>query len=242
VGTHAPTIGIVARLAPEWRDGTRVSIELTLAERISDLVVDAGGAVLFIGSVDSAAAAGLDAVLLPGGADLDPRRYGAEPVAEVRNVHPRQDALDLAVGAFAVDRGLPMLGICRGHQVLNVLRGGTLIQHLSDPGFEHIPEVRDLSLPDILESGFTDHAVTLEPDSILGRSLGTNLKVRSSHHQAIGVLGAGLRAVGWSDDGVIEAVEDESRGLVGIQWHPEAVGGDGAVISTFVDLARNRRH
>ena len=145
-----------------------------------------------------------DGVCLPGGPDVDPRRYGAGEVhAEVGSVDADHDALDLAVARSAVELGLPLLGICRGHQVLNVALGGTLVQHIDDHRFVH-------------------HAVELTPGSLVAAAVGHEVPVgHSVHHQAIDRLGAGLVVTGRADDGTIEAVELPGRWVVGVQWHPE---------------------
>ena len=146
----------------------------------------------------------LDGVCLTGGPDLDPLRYGAGEVhAQVGAVDADHDDLDLAVARTAIELGMPVLGICRGHQVLNVALGGTLVQHIEDHRFVH-------------------HAVALAPGSLVAEAVGHEVPVgHSVHHQAIDRLGAGLVVTGRADDGTIEAVELPGRWVVGVQWHPE---------------------
>ncbi len=165
------------------------------------------------------AVAALDAVrglVLTGGEDVDPARYGATPHPKLEPTDPARDAAELALIAAARQRRLPILAICRGIQILNVALGGTLYQDLDSerPG-------------PIVHSGGDErrHAIRVEPDSLLARTLGTEqATVNSRHHQAIRDLAPGLRAVGWADDGLIEAVEPADRGapwMLAVQWHPE---------------------
>jgi putative glutamine amidotransferase len=133
----------------------------------------------------------------------------------------------------ALDRDLPVLAICRGIQLLNVALGGDLVQHLPDV----VGHDRHKETPGV----FGDHDVRLEPDSRIGAILGTHTSVKSHHHQALGRLGTGLRAVGAADDGTIEAVEEASkRFAVGVLWHPEA-GDDGKLFEALVAEAARFR-
>jgi putative glutamine amidotransferase len=181
-------------------------------------VADAGGVpVLLPPAAPGAAArvvAALDALILTGGADVDPGRYGADRGPATQDPRPDRDGWEVALVAAALDRDLPLLAICRGAQVLNVARGGSLDQHLPDvvghPG--HQPE------PAVL--GAT--RVRLAPGSPLASILGAEVKVPCYHHQAIRRLGEGIEAVGWADDGTIEAaVVPGRRFAVAVQWHPE---------------------
>ena len=159
----------------------------------------------------------LDALVLPGGADVEPRRYGAVARADSGlYVMPELDEAELTLLRWAIADGMPVLAICRGIQVLNVACGGTLWQDLQVEGatrIAHDREPRDALV----------HGLQIEPASLLARALGaTHVEVNSLHHQAIRDLGAGLRAVATSDDGLIEGVELSDRPfVVGIQCHPE---------------------
>jgi putative glutamine amidotransferase len=159
----------------------------------------------------------LDGLLLPGGADVEPRRYGAAAREDCKlTLMPELDEVELTLARWAIADGLPMLGICRGIQVLNVACGGTLWQDLRVEGAtseSHDGEERD---------GLV-HALEVRPDSLLARTLGrTRLRVNSLHHQAIRDLGRELRAVATSADGLVEGVELPTRDFViGIQCHPE---------------------
>ena len=156
---------------------------------------------------------------MSGGPDIDPAAYGAEPHPRLGPVEPRLDAFELAVVRRADALGIPVLGICRGSQVLNVARGGTLHQH--------VPDVSDGSVSHRqTESGReTTHDVRIEPGSRLAEIVGPgDLDVNAFHHQAVDRLGRGLRAVAWADDGIVEAIEGDGDGLyLGVQWHVETL-------------------
>lgn len=160
-----------------------------------------------------------DGVCLSGGPDIDPSTYGHEPHPELGPTWRDLDLAELTVAREADARGLPILAICRGAQALNVARSGTLFQHLIDDFGTEI-EHRQSGI-----GSQPSHRVEIAPDSRLAAALGsTEVEVNSFHHQAAGDLGRGLRAVGWSPDGVIEAIEaTRSRFVVGVQWHAEAL-------------------
>ncbi len=184
-----------------------------------DAVLRAGGIPLVLPSCDPAeadAVAGcLDGLLLSGGGDIDPSVYGGATSPEVKGVEPERDAWELALVAYAVRVGLPILGTCRGAQVLNVAMGGTLVTHLPTvTSSEHCQRDR---------WGEAVHDVTLQHTSTLEAVIGRDvIGVNSLHHQAVDRVGNGLRAVGWADDGVIEAIEGLGPSpMLGVQWHPE---------------------
>jgi putative glutamine amidotransferase len=157
----------------------------------------------------------LDGICLSGGPDLDPDAYGAvQRHSELGPTDPDLDAFELALARAADERGLPILGICRGAQALNVARGGTLHQHL--PGHRQTEPATA-----------TTHSVRVETGSRLATLVGTRpLRVNSFHHQAVERLGGGLRAVAWAGDGTIEAVEAPGAPfLLGVQWHAEGLVG-----------------
>ena len=176
----------------------------------------------------------VDALLLAGGVDVDPAAYGAAPHPETGPTRPERDRFELALTRRALERDLPLLAICRGMQVLNVARGGTLHQHLPDlVGHEDHRRVR---------GAFGDHDVRLEPGSLAARAAGeARHPTKSHHHQAIDRLGDGLRVTGWAvQDELPEALEDPSaRFALGVQWHPEA-DAESRIVGALVAEARQR--
>ncbi len=161
----------------------------------------------------------VDGLILSGGGDIDPAAYGAEPHAETSLVSPERDAFELALTRRAVERDLPVLGVCRGIQVLNVAFGGTLIQHLP----EHVGHAEHRRIAGSFDGN--DHDVSLTDGSLAARAAGELVHTtKSHHHQGIDVLGEGLVATGISTlDGLVEAVElPDRRFVLGVQWHPEA--------------------
>jgi putative glutamine amidotransferase len=173
----------------------------------------------------------LDGIVFSGGSDLDPAHYGAEAHPETRGVHEERDRAELELMKAALERDMPVLGICRGSQVLNVARGGDLVQHLpdvvGDEKHKHDPP-----------GAFADHDVELVEGTRIQGLLGDRAPVKSHHHQGFGRLGDGLRESARAEDGTIEAVEDPSlRFAVGVLWHPEA-GEDFALFQGLVGEAR----
>lgn len=172
----------------------------------------------------------LDGLIFSGGSDVHPDLYDAEAHPETTDVQEERDRAELALLSAALERDLPVLAVCRGSQVLNVARGGDLVQHLP----ELVGHERHKHKP----GEFSDHEVRLEPETRVGRLLGERAPVKSHHHQGFGRIGAGLRQVGWADDGTIEALEDPSkRFAVGVLWHPEE-GEDLALFEALVEEAR----
>jgi putative glutamine amidotransferase len=174
----------------------------------------------------------LDGLVLSGGPDLAPAAYDAQPHEELGATEPALDAFEYAVAREALRLELPILGICRGAQTLNVARGGTLHQHLADV-------VGDLVAHRQVEDGrLPTHLVEVLPGSRLARVLGTTeLSVNSFHHQAIDRLGTGLRACAWAPDGTIEGIEDETLPfVVAVQWHAETLADDPAQSALFLQL------
>jgi putative glutamine amidotransferase len=161
---------------------------------------------------------GLDGLLLTGGGDIDPALFGEAPHPTVYDVAPSRDAVETAAVRIASERGLPILAICRGMQMLNVALGGTLYQDLAtDPGTE-------IAHGQQTPRDQPSHKVTVTPDSRLAETLGADeVEVNSMHHQAVKALGAGLVAVAWAPDQILEGIEmpDASRFVLGVQWHPE---------------------
>jgi putative glutamine amidotransferase len=156
-----------------------------------------------------------DALLLVGGGDIEPSRYGQEQHPEIYGLEPDRDVFEIALLRNADRKRIPTLAICRGMQVMNVAFGGTLIQHLPDhPEYlEHgTPSGRDLAR----------HDVKLAPGSRIAEAAGAEvLSCSTHHHQGVDGVGDGLSATGWSEDGLIEALEREEGWMIGVQWHPE---------------------
>ena len=178
----------------------------------------------------------LSGVCLSGGPDISPVSYHQPPDAHLGPTEPDLDRFELMLALRADARGLPILAVCRGAQVLNVARGGTLHQHLPDV-------VGDAVVHRAGPGQNARHMVDIAPDSLLARILGdTSLEVNSYHHQAADVLGRGLRPVAWATDGVVEGIEaPECDFMVGVQWHAEAIVYDPAqamLFDAFVDAAR----
>ena len=171
----------------------------------------------------------LDAVVFAGGADLDPALYDQPAHEQTTGLRPDRDAAEVPLMRAALDRDLPLLGICRGMQVLSVVSGGALEQHLPDVvGHEgHRPE------PGIYGS----HGVRLAPGSLAHRLLGDEVSVPSYHHQGLASAGS-LTVTGWAEDESPEVVEDPTRRFaLGVLWHPEA-GDDARLFEALVGAAR----
>lgn len=172
----------------------------------------------------------LDGVIMAGGTDIGPSVYGAEAQPETRSGYEGRDSFELALARRALERDIPLLGICRGMQLLNVAAGGTLVQHLPDTGkHRHTPGV------------FGDHEVSLEPGSLAARVTGSERSpVKSHHHQGVETLGDGAVASGWDEDGTIEAIEyPEHSFALGVLWHPEQ-DEHSKVVAALVEQARER--
>jgi putative glutamine amidotransferase len=216
-----PVVGIPAAVEQvRWRAWDQV---VNLAPRTYPAAIQRAGALATILPPDDRAVDDpaswldrIDALLLAGGADVDPRAYGAEPDPSVSGTWPERDRFELALARGAVDRGQPVLGVCRGMQLLNVALDGTLEQNLPD----RLGSDRHRHTP----GAFADHEVRLEPGSLAERSIGAErTAVKSHHHQGVAELGEGLLASGWSvEDDVIEAIERPGEEFVlGVLWHPE---------------------
>jgi putative glutamine amidotransferase len=214
--SRRPLIGISIGLHTDRRG--RVYVQLP--EAYGRAITEAGGAPVLIPPITEADALDrilgtLDGLLFPGGLDVHPQHFG-EPLHPTVTFDAPLDALELKLARWAAERDVPTLGICRGQQLLNVALGGSLIQDLPSAGTAH-PQ-SDAAIRDDLA-----HAIDVAADSRLAAIFGaTRFAVNSFHHQAVKALGRGLTAVGWSPDGVIEAVEStEHPWLLAVQFHPE---------------------
>jgi gamma-glutamyl-gamma-aminobutyrate hydrolase PuuD len=175
----------------------------------------------------------LDGIIFSGGADVDPALYGAEAHPETDSPQARRDAGELALLESALARDLPTLAVCRGFQLLNVARGGDLVQHLP----EEVGHDEHKQVP----GEFAEHPVEIKEGSRLAVIVGERSDVTSHHHQALGRVGEGLVETAWARDGTLEGVEDPSRRFaVGVQWHPEA-SEDQALFAALVEEARAYR-
>jgi len=240
-----PRIGITMRLETETR-------RFYLGRDYSEAIEAAGASPVHIPLIakDSylrSVAEELDGLFLPGSdSDVDPTIYGDEPHEKLGNIVPEKDQTDLFMLGEAERLGLPVLGICFGMQALNVSRKGTLIQDIASDisdSLEHQQGVpRDQPW----------HSITIERSSLLGSfpaisNNGNSVKVNSHHHQAVNKLGDNLRAIAWSEDGIIEAIQDtrSDRFVLGVQWHPELAWQSDQVskgiFETFVDMAFRRK-
>jgi len=244
-----PRIGICAALErARWSVWDQEA--LLLSRSYADAVQAAGGLALvlppdpaLVEEPDEALDA-LDGLILAGGADIDPASYGATPHPETGPTRPERDAFEMALARRALERDLPLLGICRGMQLLNVARGGTLVQHLPDD----VGHTDHRRRPGTFDGA--DHDVRLAEGSLAARAAGEVLHAtKSHHHQAVDRLGEGLAATGWSViDELPEAIEAPGhRYALGVQWHPEVDPGSRVVASLVaaaaepVRLARPRR-
>ncbi|HMQ33146.1 MAG TPA: gamma-glutamyl-gamma-aminobutyrate hydrolase family protein [Chloroflexaceae bacterium] len=192
-----------------------------------DAILRAGGAPMLVPPVQDevtlrAIYERLDGVLFAGGGDIEPEHYGAPPHEKLGLVDALRDGAELPMARWAVADRKPVLGICRGVQVLNVALGGTLYQDIPS---EIATELRHNLSYEREDWTHMAHEITVAPDSRLARMLGVErLPINSLHHQAVRELGAGLRAVAWAPDGVVEALEGDGEAfLVGVQCHPEAL-------------------
>jgi putative glutamine amidotransferase len=202
----------------------------------------AGGRTVLLAGADGATPEDVlepfDALLLAGGGDVDPARYGQEPHETIYGVDRDRDELEVGLVRAALLRGVPTLCVCRGMQVANVALGGTLVQHLPD-----VAGLADHGRP---PEGPILHDVALDEGTLLRRIVGDDVvSAASHHHQAIDRLGEGLVVSGRSDDGLAESFETPEGWLIGVQWHPEETAGEDpaqqALFDAFVEAAAARR-
>jgi gamma-glutamyl-gamma-aminobutyrate hydrolase PuuD len=224
-----PLIGITTYVEPASWGHWQLEAALVPYDYVR-AVERAGGRAVLIPPDDDGIDEVLDAVdglIFSGGNDLTPDSYGAEADPATNGTNPARDRGELALLTAALERDLPVLAICRGVEVLNVVRGGDLVQHLPDVvGHEEHRSV---------VGEFSDHAVRVDPSSRIERVSG---EVKSHHHQGLGRIGDGLREVAWAEDGIVEAVEDPDKPfVVGVLWHPEA-GEDQRLFEQLVEAAR----
>lgn len=198
-------------------------------------VAQAGGIPIHVSldSLGAEVAERLDGIVIAGGHDVDPRRYGQTPHEDLQPIDPQRDQLELDLVAAAVEHDIPLLGICRGQQILNVALGGTLIQHLTGTiggthGTSAYPRTHRA------------HRVSITPGSTIAGLYGLGQMVNSFHHQAIDTVADRLRVTARAEDGVIESVEMPGKAILGVQWHPEVFGND-PVFGWLVEAASRTR-
>ncbi|WP_410642030.1 gamma-glutamyl-gamma-aminobutyrate hydrolase family protein [Amycolatopsis sp. lyj-346] len=228
-----PVIGLTSYLEPAkflvW------DTQAALLHRVYvDCVVAAGGIPVLLPPVTDAhekLVSTVDGLVLTGGADVEPARYGHEP-HPATYVRPERDAFEFGLFEAARRAGKPVLGVCRGLQVMSVALGGTLVQHL--------PEAKETTGHQPAPATFGRGTVTLAEGSRAAAILGPETKTLCYHHQAIDRLGAGLEAVGWATDGTIEAAEVPGEFTLGVQWHPEQDSDDVRLFAALVDASKER--
>lgn len=231
----APIIGVTTYL--EQAQTGVWDVEASFLPKVYiDAVTAAGGIALLLPpqpcspAVAAAVVARLDGLIVSGGADVEPARYGREPHPATGAPRRERDEWELALLQAAGKAKVPYLGICRGAQVLNVLRGGTLHQHL--------PDLVGSTRYQPGAASFGTESVAVELGSALGGLLGPDVEAKVYHHQAIDVVGAGLRVTARSADGVIEAIEDPDAGFgLAVQWHPEEDAHDRRVFVGLMEAA-----
>jgi putative glutamine amidotransferase len=233
-GSDRPVIGLTTYLEPArflvWQT------EAVLLHRgYVDCVVAAGGIPVLLPPVSDAPdrlMSTVDGLVLTGGADVEPERYGHEP-HPATYVRPERDAFEFGLFEAARKAGKPVLGVCRGLQVISVALGGTLVQHLPESAgsTEHQPA----------PATFGASTISLADGSRAAALLGPETKGLCYHHQAIDRLGAGLDPVGWAADGTIEAAEAPGEDfLLGVQWHPEQGTDDVRLFAALVEAAKEK--
>ena len=229
--------GVSAEIPPSW----------VMSQRYIQTLVQAGAIPWMIPLVDDRTLRGvfeaLDGVFLPGGADIDPASYGVDPHPLCDRTDPERDRVELLLARWAMAEATPMLGVCRGMQLINVAAGGTLYQDLA----EQLPGSIKHDYFPFTGRGFTRdflaHPVDVLPGTRLARLVGAGaLRVNSMHHQGVRDVGLGLRQTARSPDGLVEALEGEGDAyLVAVQWHPEALTDRDAhargLFRDFIDAA-----
>jgi putative glutamine amidotransferase len=234
-GALRPLIGLTGRgrraaqvvgLPAAWDE---VPVEVHFGD-YSAKVAEAGGLPVMLTSAApiDALADRLDGLVLTGGSDVAPRRYGQEEDADLGVVEPDRDEFELTLLDAMAARGRPVLGICRGLQMINVWSGGSLHQHVPEHlQLDHPPEKRV-------------HVVKVDPATPFGRRYPGEISVNTYHHQTIDEVGDGLVVVGRAPDGVIEMIEHEQHRMVAVQWHPELLDDLDPAFTWLVDEARRQ--
>ena len=225
-----PLIGITTYVEPaSWGHWHEVEAALVPYDYVRAVERAGGRAVLVPPDEDGIEGVldTLDGLVVSGGNDMEPEEYGADSHPATVGTNPERDRGELALLEAALERDLPVLAVCRGFQVLNVARGGDIVQHLPEVvGHEEHREV---------VGEFSEHGARVDPSSLIGDVQGPGT---THHHQALGRIGDGLREVAWAEDGTVEGLEDPDKPfVVGVLWHPEA-GEDQRLFERLVEAAR----
>jgi putative glutamine amidotransferase len=232
---RAPLIGVTTYLEETTR-GVWNNITAVLGRQYLDCVVLAGGMPVLLPPVGRWTAqhlSKLDGLVLVGGQDIDPSRYGQALHPATGTLHLERDASEFGLFHLALEADMPVLGVCRGMELINVALGGTLHQHLPDitGGNQHLPTPGVLGPNDI----------KLAADSVVASLIGDQVSGVCHHHQGIDQLGTGLVASGWASDGAIEAIElPDADFVLGVQWHPEEDSTDVRLFEGLVRAARRK--
>ncbi len=210
-----PVIGITA----SWNEENE---SVVLPYNYVDAVTEAGGIPFLIpvlpGGVTEEALSKIDGILFPGGADVDPQKFGERPHQKLGSINPRLDSMELNAAARALEKGLPILGICRGCQLVNIVKGGTLVQDIPSQvggAMKHQQQA---------PRWYGTHEIILEEGSMAAEIFGARrLTVNSFHHQSVKNPGDGLTVSGRALDGVAEVTESRKGFILLLQWHPEGL-------------------
>jgi putative glutamine amidotransferase len=230
--SSAPVIGITTYLE-RTAFGLWDTPAAVLPRGYLDGVVAAGGVPVLlppVGEMNANALSRVDGLLVAGGADVDPVHYGADRIAATGPARPDRDHAEHMLIEAALANGVPLLGVCRGMQLLNVVLGGTLHQHVPDvsASTDHLPK----------PGTFGQVSVKTAPGSRLAAIVGSEVDVHCHHHQSVDALAAGMVAVAWAGDGVVEAIELAGPDFVlGVQWHPEEDGVDRRLFQALVEAS-----
>lgn len=231
--SSAPVIGITTYLE-QTRFGVWDVPAAVLQRGYLDGVVAAGGVPVLlppVGEVTADIVSRVDGLVIAGGADIDPVQYGAERVSATGPARPDRDFREQTLIEAALANGVPLLGVCRGMQLLNVVLGGTLHQHVPDVfgNDDHLPKL----------GTFGRVPVKTAPGSRLAAIVGSEADVHCHHHQSVDLLATGLVPVAWAGDGLVEAIELAGPDFVlGVQWHPEDDRADGRLFQALVEASQ----
>lgn len=213
-----PKIGII--IFPPPRSDR---MQFTITASYINGIIDAGGMPIGIPVSGDISRCGayidlIDGLLVPGGEDVSPRLYGEDPVPQVKCSSYDKDVFEYELIRLAVQKKMPIFGVCRGHQIINTALGGTLIQDIPSQTDSRVCHVQ----ADEHRTELT-HSVRCQPGSLLCGLLGESIHVNSFHHQAVKEIAPGLRATAWASDGIIEGMESEDGNIWTVQWHPESL-------------------